>query len=180
MKQKLSSFARDAEANEEYDVAAAAFFTLGAYTLAGEMYQNGRYYREGIGTLLRSIELDTRCGNADRARRTVAYLQSNIRPLTADGNDPAVRGLGHEWAADSLLMIGDETALTEYRTARESFEGIDFDTQLYWGASPEYDTAFLPMKRFFERHGLEYFDRHDIDFSGRVEWKIAMCDTLLE
>ncbi|WP_255191826.1 hypothetical protein [Natronobeatus ordinarius] len=179
MKEGLSSFARNAEANEEFDVAAAAFFALGAYTLADEMYRNGRYYREGIGTLLRSVELDTRCGNADRARRTADYLRSNIGPITADGNDPVVRGLGREWAADSLLMTGDETAITEYQTALKLFHGIDFDTELYWGASPEYDTAFLPMKRFFERHRIDYFSDHDVDFAGRVAWKVATAEKVL-
>lgn len=179
MKKKLSSVARSAEADEEYDAAAAAFFALGAYTFADELYQNGRYYREGVGTLLRSIELDTRIGNDDRARRTAAFLRSNIRPVTAADNEPVVRGLGYEWAADAELMTGDETASDTYRSAGEQFERIDRDTELYWGASPEYDSAFLPVKRFLEREGLEYFPDHDIDFSGRIEWKRSVCERIL-
>lgn len=180
MKETLSSFVRDAEVEEEYDTAAAASFALGAYLFASEMYQNGRLYREGVGALLRSIEIDNRVGNNDRAKQTVSFLREHIGPVVDDGTEPVVRGLGQEWLGDSLFIIGDTEAVPAYQSALGEFDHIDFDTQLYWGASSEYDAAFLPMKRFFERRDIEYFDRHDIDFSGRVEWKIAMCDRLLE
>lgn len=180
MRKFLSAFARDAESDEEYAVAAAAFFALGAYLFADELYRNGRSYREGIGYLLRSIELDARTETVTRAERTAAFLQENTAPVVADGNEPVVRGLGYEWAGDSLLIIGDDAAVTQYQSAIEQFDRLDLDTQLYWGASPEYDTAFLPMKRFFERRGVAYFDRHDIDFAERVDWKLERCDELLE
>lgn len=48
------------------------------------------------------------------------------------------------------------------------------------GACPEYDAAFFALNQFFDRHQIEYYARHDIDFAGRVEWKLERCNELLE
>lgn len=172
----ISTRAREAEDKGEYASAAAGFFALGAYLLAEESYENTPDYREGIATLLRSIELDDRIQNYSRARRTSAFLRDNIRPMVDDDAAPVIRGLGYEWAGDSQYMIGDEQAAkTEYQKALEQFTQLDFDTQLHWGARPEYDTALLAMLRFFERRDVEYYKKQDKDFTGRIEWKIERC-----
>lgn len=175
-KETFSSVAREAEEKGEYASAAAGFFALGAYLLANESYENTPGYREGIATLLRSIELDDRIQNYSRARQTSSFLRDNIRPMVDNDAEPVIRGLGYEWAGDSQYMIGDEQeARTAYQTALEQFTQLDFDTQLHWGARPEYDTALLAILRFFERRDTEYYEKHDLDFTGRLEWKLERC-----
>lgn len=178
--QLLHIKARNAESDGDYAEAAASFFALGMYRLASSMFRNGRAYREGIGDLLRSIELDERIENETRATRTSSLVREHAQPIVSDGNAAVVRGLGREWAGDALLMIGDADARAEYRRALTLFSPLEFETQLRWGARPEYDAATLALKRFFDRRGIDYYDSHDIDFSGRVDWKLSLCDDLLE
>lgn len=52
--------------------------------------------------------------------------------------------------------------------------------QLHMGACPEYDAAFFVLNQFFDRHQIEYYARHEIDFAGRVEWKLERCNELFE
>ena len=178
--QLLRIKARNAESDGDYGEAAASFFALGMYKLASEMYRNGRSYREGIGDLLRSIELDERIENETRATRTSSIVREHVRPIISEGNAAVVRGLGCEWAGDALLMIGDTDARSQYKRALNLFSPLDFETQLHWGNRPEYDAALLALKRFFDRRGIDYYDAHDIDFAGRIDWKLALCDDLLE
>ena len=180
MIEELRHRARSAESNSEYNKAAAGFFAIGSYNMFSEMFENTRHYREGICNLLRSIELDERGGIETRAEWTAEFLRENIYPLLADENEAIVRGLGHEWVGDSFLLCGNPDARGAYRQALEAFETVGFEAQLHMGACPEYDVAFLALRRFFDRHQIEYYARHDIDFAGRVEWKLEMCDELLE
>ncbi|MFD1565137.1 hypothetical protein ACFR99_16485 [Haloarchaeobius amylolyticus] len=96
--------------------------------------------------------------------------------MVDDDSEPVIRDLSYEWAGDSRCMIGDdEEAKTEYQKALEQFTRIDFNTQLRWGARPEYDTALLAMLQFFERRNLEYYEKQDTEFTGRVECEIERC-----
>lgn len=172
--------ARNAEAAGDYEEAAASFFALGMYKLAGEMYRNCRSYREGIGDLLRSIELDDRTGNEARATRTADILREHVRPVVSADNRTIVRGLGHEWVADALLMSGAADAPAHYRRAMDLFSCLDLETQRNWSDCTAYETASRALKRFFDRRGIDYYELHDIDFAGRVDWKLTMCERLLE
>lgn len=178
--QLLHITARNAESDGDYGKAAASFFALGMYRLASAMYRNGRSYREGIGDLLRSIELDDRVGNERRATRTSSIVREYVQPIISDDNTRIVRGLGCEWAGDALLMIGDADARSKYRRARTLFSSLDLETQRHWGNHPEYDGAMLALKRFVGRRGIDYYDSHDVDFAGRADWKCSLCEDLLE
>lgn len=120
--EELYSRAQAAEDDGEYEDAAAMFFAIGSHQLFAENFENNRYYREGIGHLLRSIELDERIENETRAEWTAAFLRENSHPLLADENEAIVRGLSHEWVGDSFLMCGNSDARAAYRRALEAFE----------------------------------------------------------
>lgn len=172
--------ARNAESDGDYEKAAASFFALGMYKLAAETYRNCRSAREGLVELLRSIELDDRVGNETRAIRTAELLREHARPVVSEENRTIVRGLGCEWIADALLMSGAADATSHYRRAVDLFSCLDLETQCNWSECTAYKTASLALERFFDRRGIDYYELHDIDFAGRVDWKLTMCERFLE
>lgn len=131
MREHLLNSAYDVESNGEYDEAASILFIAGGYSIFKNNFDN-RYYREGISTLLRSIELDERTENETRAEWTAAFLRKNIHPLLADENEAIVRGLGHEWVGDSFLMCGNSDARAAYRRALEAFETVTSKRNSTW------------------------------------------------
>ena len=175
----ITSAAQEAEASGNLADAATAYFVLGAYKMADEMFQNGRYYREGITDVLRSISIDVRIGNTGRAEQTAAFLKDGNSILIDNRNEAVVRGLGYEWRGDASLMLGGQGAKREYQKSRKCFEELDFETQLHWGAVPEYDTGFIAMKQYLESLNINYYKKHDIDFTGRVRWKIELSKEIL-
>ena len=176
----ITSAAQEAEASGNLADAATAYFALGAYKMADEMFQNGRYYREGITDALRSISIDARIGNTGRAKQTAAFLKDGTSVLVDNRNEAVVRGLGYEWRGDAFLMLREQKAKNEYQKSRKYFEELDFETQLLWGAVPEYDTGFIAMNQYFQSLNIDYYVDHDIDFAGRVNWKMEISKEILD
>ncbi|OVE83384.1 hypothetical protein B2G88_13055 [Natronolimnobius baerhuensis] len=176
----LQSRAQTVESDGEFTDAAASFFALGMYRFASEMYRNTRTYRDGVGSLLRSIELDDRAGNEQRATRTAGFVRERCRSIISEGTCAIVRGLGCEWLADALLMTNNADARVHYQRASNLFSRLEFETQLHWGNRSAYETATRALERFFERREIDYYDSHAIDFAGRIDWKLTMCADVLE
>ncbi|NGM68528.1 hypothetical protein G6M89_05795 [Natronolimnobius sp. AArcel1] len=171
----LHTRAHTAESDGNYTDAAASFFTLGMYQFATEMYRNTRTYRNGVGNLLRSIELDDRAGNEQRATRTAGFVCDRCRSIISEGHTAIVRGLGCEWLADALVMTDNADARVHYERAANLFARLDFETQLHWGNRSAYKHATRALEQFLERREIEYYDAHAIDFAGRIDWKLTMC-----
>lgn len=180
MKPDILGSALEAERAGDFDEAASSYFALGALHLSSSDYTNSASMRKGLAYVLQAISLDVRARKLNRARKNALVLDRWLPELIEQQPDPVVTGLAYEWWGDAHLMLGESDALEHYDEAIAQFEALDFETQLHWGARPEYDTAFGAAEDFLEARDIEYFERHDIAFAERVEWKVDVASELLD
>lgn len=176
MKKPLYSEALDAEDRGDLQAAASYFVGLSAYLMSESSYENSRSYREAAAYLLRAVGLDIQAGRNERAADHLDRFGFVFEQLSNDERKAVFRGFGNEWLADAMMMVGTGSPEERYERARQEFATIDLDTRLHWSSVPEYDAAYQAMRRFFESQGIDYYQDHDIDFVGRIDWKEAQVD----
>lgn len=172
MEDTIHDLALAAERDDEFAAAAEGYVALAAYTIAAADYEVGRSYRQGVAYAVLAMSLDACAGNTSRAGRHATWFGDCIDRIASQADEEVARGLGFEWRGDAALFAGRyEDALVAYDEAHAQFEALSLETQLHWGALPEYDVSVRASERFFADEGVDYFEDHDVDFAGRVRWK---------
>lgn len=176
---ELSTAALEAEQNKHYPTAAQCYAMIGAVEITNSDGY-GRYHREGLANILQAIYYEIKAGNLQAANRFLDIYRAQFETTIEHASSAVVRGFADEWLGDALVLIGDgDRATDRYTAAIDEFDDLDFDTQWFYGASPEYDIAYSTFESFCGDNGIEYYRDHDRDFVGRVEWKLGIVSELV-
>lgn len=176
----LTTKALEAEESGNLEAAAKFYAFYSFRELVESNYRIGSQMRRGLTHMLESISADVRAGNYERAQTHLQLIEPLLKQLHETTDEESVQGLSSEWLGDAHLMVGNyEVATKYYGRALETFHELSLEDRLFWGAEPEFDSAYGAMKKFLADYDIQYSNEYTMEFEDRIRTKIKASKTEL-
>lgn len=141
-------------------------------------FESGIALYEGYAHLSQAVSNFVIGGNRELAEGLFVQLSPLFNELFDAPVGPVDLGLLHEYRGDIQFMLGSDLAKREYWIAKSLYE-THYSKQEHklWTEETHFKLHKSSIRDFLSDRNIEKISRGlNLDFTGRVEWKISMHD----